>query len=123
MSSAEATSGKPLVIRLWRFGKIGRRRNEGWSSTVRLVGTARCTVRAAYQRRNSRAICAPLVIYSTRCCAGGDIAARCPHLGRCAPKHKLTALDTTAKNPWSRPGEQSGSEGMNAISFGARDAR
>jgi len=48
-----------------------------------MVGTARCAVRAAYQRRNVDVLNAlGLSDCSARCYAGGDIAARCPYRPR-----------------------------------------
>jgi len=53
------------------------RRNTGRADASKfVVGTARCAVRAAYQRRNRM----PEDDRSARWYAGGDIAARCPYL-------------------------------------------
>ena len=73
---------------------------KGTMKETALVGTARCTVRAAYQRRNiSPMTMAPNSRFRPLC-AGGDAAARRLYLGRgpgrarfaSSPFHKVTAV-------------------------------
>jgi len=71
--------------------------------TLSLVGTARCAVRAASSGAIHRAT---TDVRSARCCAGGDIAARCPYLsqGQCQDAPPLTERTLEACCPKANEG-------------------